>query len=499
MPISRRDLLRLAVAGGGVAFAVGDGTCEPGARQPRTAGTATFDRALAIPPVAKSSVDADGRRVFDLTAHAGTREFVPGQRTSTWGINGDYLGPTLRARRGEWVRINLHNELGETTSLHWHGMHLPAAADGGPHQPVDPGQTWSPGWEVKQPATTLWYHPHPHGRTEKHVYRGLAGLFVIDDDVESALTLPRRYGVDDLPVIIQDKRFDGAGQFDEAEHGPTGLLGDTLLVNGTLNPYRQVVTEKVRLRLLNASTARIYNLGFADGRRFQLIGTDGGLLATPFATDRIQLSPAERAEVVVSFRPGERVVLRSYPSELHTVGIMSRLAGGDDTFDVLELRAARTLAPSADVPARLADVPRPDGADATTIRSFRLSERQINGKKMKLDRIDEVVRRDSTEIWEVTNQHAQPHSFHVHDVQFRVLSIGGGAPPPELTGWKDTVYLPPETPVRIIMRFADYADPNVPYMYHCHLLLHEDAGMMGQFVVVEPGQEPGKPGHHHDG
>ncbi|GAA0992450.1 multicopper oxidase domain-containing protein [Acrocarpospora macrocephala] len=485
--MNRRQLLRLA---GGAALTVWVAGCQS-EQPPKIADRAS--RALAIPPLAESRMDAQGRRVFDLTARAGRREFLPGHTTGTWGLNGDYLGPTLRAARGEQVAVNVRNELDEMTTMHWHGMHLPAAADGGPHQPVEPGQTWSPSWRIDQSATTLWYHPHPHGATERHVYRGLAGMFIIDDDLEEAIDLPREYGVDDIPVIVQDKTFDENGQFHEGSNGPTGRLGDTILVNGTVAPFLPVTTKRLRLRLLNASTARIYSFGFADDRRFALIGTDGGLLAAPYQTSRIQLSPAERAELVVSVQPGERVVLRSFPPELGVIPIMARYAGGADSFDVLELRAAASLTGTRTMPDKLVDVLRTAEADATTTRSFRLSGRQINGRPMDMNRIDEVVTSDTTELWEVVNEHQQPHSFHVHGVRFQVTSIGGTTPPPQLAGWKDTVYLPPKVPIRLIMRFGDFTDPTRPYMYHCHLMLHEDHGMMGQFIVTTPGRaDPGR-------
>jgi FtsP/CotA-like multicopper oxidase with cupredoxin domain len=500
MTATRRQVLRVAAGLAlGVPLSAG---CDYVPTQPLdTTGKGDFNQPLAIPPLAPYRTDSTGRRVFDLTAQPGQREFQAGQATRTFGVNGDYLGPTLRAGRGDEVTINVHNALTETTSMHWHGMHLPASADGGPHQPIAAGATWSPRWRIDQPAATLWYHPHPHGRTEKHVYRGMAGMFIVDDDESAGLDLPHRYGVDDIPVIVQDKRFTANGQFDERDHRATGLLGDTVLVNGTLGPYQQVSTQRVRLRLLNASTARVYAFGFADDRQFALIGTDGGLLGTPYQTRRIQLSPGERADIVVSMNPNERVVLRSYPPSLGTDPGITRIAGGDDSLDVLELRAAGTLAAVSPVPDRLATVPRLAPAAAPVRRTFRLADRQINGRRMSMDRIDEVVTKGSTEIWEVRNLHEEPHSFHVHDVQFQVQSVDGAAPPAPLAGWKDTIYLPPQVPIRIAVRFADYADPGRPYMYHCHLLFHEDLGMMGQFVVVEPGQAVPGPDtthqHHH--
>ncbi|WP_248844359.1 multicopper oxidase family protein, partial [Streptomyces hirsutus] len=321
-----------------------------------TVGRTPFDNALAIPPLADSTVEKDGTRVFDLRMQAGETEFRDGKRTETWGFNGSYLGPTLRAERGEKVRVRVSNRLDEASSVHWHGMHLPARMDGGPHQMIAPGATWTPHWTVDQPAATLWYHPHPHGRTEEHVRRGLAGLFLLDDEKSARLPLPKRYGVDDLPVVVQDVRFDGARLAgDRGMLQNAGFLGDRTMVNGTLDPYREVRDELIRLRLVNASTARTYAFGFPDDRDFSLIGTDGGLLERPAAMDRVQLSPGERAEIVVRVEAGERVMLRSFPQENYGGFWQQRFGGGDDSFDVLELRAARQLRASPELPTALAE------------------------------------------------------------------------------------------------------------------------------------------------
>ncbi|SIM64602.1 multicopper oxidase family protein [Micromonospora cremea] len=503
MPTRRRPRLRvligvlagvLVLCGGGVAVATWTLV-----RATDTVGEVDFVRPLAVPPLADSRLDDQGRRVFDLIAREGRRDFRgDGRLTRTAGFDGDFLGPTLRAKRGEQVRVNVVNKLGEETNVHWHGMHLPARMDGGPHQLVRPGATWSPTWRVDQPAATLWYHPHPHGATEEQVYRGLAGMFILDDDREAALPLPRTYGVDDVPVIVQDRSFSRSGQFSKTRNSiaSIGVLGDTLLVNGTVGPYLDVRTERVRLRLLNASTARTYNFGLSDDRPFALIGTDGGLLARTARLTRIRLSPGERAEIVVDVRPGERVTLRSTPPDLGIGGLSRRSAGGADRLDVLQLRAASTLTPAPPVPDTLVPVDRLDPSAAATTRTLEFQGRGINGRSMRMDRIDFAATRDTTEVWEVLNSDGTPHNFHVHDVQFQLLSVDGAAPPPELGGWKDTIYLPPHRPMRIVLRFTDHSDPNLPYMYHCHLLWHEDSGMMGQFVVVEPGQAPGRPPTH---
>ncbi|QZY28993.1 multicopper oxidase family protein [Nocardioides coralli] len=462
-----------------------------------TAGSVDFRRPLAVPPLVESSV-VGGERVFDLRLQEGTSDFGRGS-TPTWGVNGDYLGPTLRAHRGERVRVRVHNDLPEDSSLHWHGMHLPAQMDGGPHQPVRTGATWEPHWRIDQPAATLWYHPHPHGATARHVYRGVAGMFILDDPESLRLGLPQEYGVDDVPVILQDKQLDDDGSLDEdpSVFQSAGLTGDTVVVNGTVGPYLDVTTELVRLRVVNASNARPYALALDDGSSFEMVAGDGGLLEAPVTLTRLQLSVGERAEIVVALEPGERRVLRSGPSDTR-----DRMAGGIDRLDLLQLRAADRLTPSRPLPRRLVTQPTLDEADATRTRTFELSGFSINGLSMDMGRVDHRSVVGDTEIWEVTNLDGGSHNFHVHDVQFRVLDVDGEPPPPELSGRKDTIWVRPQETVRIVLRFEDYTSTRWPYMFHCHTLRHEDLGMMGQFLVTEPGDTapdrlPRSPGHAH--
>uniref|UniRef100_A0AAU2JS16 Multicopper oxidase domain-containing protein n=1 Tax=Streptomyces sp. NBC_00049 TaxID=2903617 RepID=A0AAU2JS16_9ACTN len=506
MPRWKRALLILGALAGAFALLVGAlFTWLYTRAEVSTVGAVHFRNALKVPPLAPSTVEGDGTRVFDLRMQAGQTRFEPGAATPTWGFNGSHLGPTLRAAKGEKVRVRISNTLPEESTVHWHGMHLPAAMDGGPHQMVPAGGSWAPEWTVAQPAATLWYHPHPHGATETHVQRGLAGLFLLDDEESGKLGLPAAYGVDDLPVIVQDVRFDGA-RFDHDHRlmASVGFLGDRTMVNGTLDPYVTVRDELVRLRLLNASTARVYTFGFDDGRAFQQTATDGGLLEAPDTTRRLRMSPGERAEVVVRMQPGERTVLRSYPLDAGLDFWNQRFSGGDDSFDVMELRAEPVLRPSAAVPAVLAASTLPTGEDSARSRFFELKLSGINGRKMDMARVDETVTRGTAETWTLRNNDGMPHNFHVHDVQFRVLDVDGKAPPPPLRGPKDTVFIPSGSTVRIAMRFDGPADPDTPYMYHCHLLYHEDRGMMGQFVVVDPGGSAGTPKppsgagpHHH--
>lgn len=456
---------------------------QTGRPTPPAAGTTEFGAELPIPAVAPARVE-NGVRVFDLVAATGETRFVPQGPTPTLGYNGTYLGPTLIADRGERVRVDVTNGLADATTVHWHGMHVPAAMDGGPHSPIAPGATWRAEWTIDQPAASLWYHPHLHGRTREQVDAGLAGMFLVRDADEAALALPRSYGIDDVPLIVQDRRFGPDGSFSGGLNMQfDGVLGDTILVNGAVTPWFDVTTEAVRLRVLNASSARMYDFALSDGRPFDLVGTDGGLLAAPAALTSIALSPGERAEIVVRMSPGERIALRSLSPD-------PTLHAGDAAFDVLQLRAAASLVPSPAVPATLVDLPSVSTADAAAERSFEMSGHEINGREMDLSRADVVATVDTSEVWAVRNDNPLPHSFHVHDTQFRIVDIDGAAPPPELAGWKDTIALPWRQTYRLLVRFDDYADPTTPYMYHCHLLWHEDQGMMGQFLVVEPGQKP---------
>ncbi|MDZ5077563.1 multicopper oxidase family protein [Nesterenkonia sp. HG001] len=491
--LGRRHVLRLGVSGLGLAALGAAGCGSAPVRTARsTVGHVDFRHALHIPPLAEPTRvqgDDGARLTFDLAAQEGRAHIVDQGETLTWGINGDHLGPTLRARRGDTVIVRFTNGLSETTTLHWHGMHLPAEADGGPHQMVEPGESWEPSWRIAQPAATLWYHPHPHGETEAHVHRGIAGLFLLDDDEEEALDLPREYGVDDIPVIVQDRTFDAQGQLVETSHRNNGMLGETVLVNGTADPILEVSAERTRLRILNGSGARSYAFGFEDGRKFAMIASDGGLLPAPVRMERIMLTPGERAEILVDMEPAEEVVLRSFPQDLGLTRGMADSTGSGDELDIMLLRAAQTLRPASALPSILARLEALEETAASTVRGFELRTNRINGRSMDKGRIDEVVTAGTTEIWEVWNDHGQPHNVHIHDVQFQILSVGAEPPPPELAGWKDTVYLPPHERVRLIMRFSDYTSTEIPYMYHCHLLWHEDQGMMGQFVVVAPGEE----------
>lgn len=441
-------------------------------------GKLHFKNPLKIPELLKPAVGSDGTKHFTLTMQKGSTEFLPGKMTKTWGINGSYLGPTIRVSRGDKVAFDVVNKLDVASTLHWHGMQLPPVMDGGPHQMIEAGETWSPNWTIDQPSATAWYHPHVHGKTAQHVYRGLAGMFIIDD--EDSKKLPSNYGVDDIPLIVQDKLFKSDGQLSEKDDTTFGTLGNEILVNGTYDPFLKVTASQVRFRLLNASNARAYHFRFTDGRKFKLVANDAGLLNEPVTLDWLMLSPGERAEIVVEFKPGEETTLHSFSSG-------AGIENGE--FDLLKVVAASNLTESAPITGQLSTIPPIEVPDNARLRQFKMTmESKINDKKMKMDRIDEVVPAGAKEIWEIDN-FGWSHNFHIHDAAFRILDINGKKPPEYKTGRKDTVFIPNGAKVRLAVEFGNYPDPNHPLMYHCHILLHEDSGMMGQFLLVKPGTE----------
>lgn len=486
--------------------------------QPQTTA-GPFDTPLLIPPLETGAV-TDGVRLFRLTTRHGTREFLPGRTTPTLGINGDYLGPTLLMQRNESVAFEINNQLREPTTLHWHGFHVPPAEDGGPHQQIESGGTWTPRFRVLQNPATFWYHSHLLHRSGPQVYMGLAGLIIVEDDDSRALGLPGEYGVDDIPLIVQDRRFSANGELSYLslyDDTVKGMHGDTILVNGTLRPLLNPPARLVRFRLLNGANARTFTFAFSDRRQFHQIASDGGLLRAPVPMDSLELAPAERAEILVDFGDGSEVVLQSLamqPSFPEFPGAMSRIMGSlnAQAFDLLRIVPRGQAAGPAALPDQLASVPRMSFDAEMAVRTFRLSmgfgtrsgndrgpglgfrngrggghgggQSHINGRVMDINYINERIPIGTTEIWELTNDSPMSHPFHVHHGQFQILDRDGNPPPANEMGWKDTVKVRSGERVRIMMRFEDFADSERPYMYHCHILEHEDQGMMGQFLVM---------------
>lgn len=444
---------------------------------------------IAIPP----ALDLD---TFHLVVDEHVHQFYPGVNTNTYGVGVPYLGPTLIFHTGDTARIRVQNDLEQVTSMHWHGLRVPAEFDGGPPREIAPGDHWDVKYQVKNPAGTYWYHPHPHELTAEQASLGVAGFILVQDDAEAALDLPRTYGVDDFPIVVQDRRFQPNGDF------VFGPFGDSVLVNGTPHPFLECPAQVVRLRLLNGSNARVYALGFESDEPFSVIAGDGGLLDAPVTTNRLPLSNGERAEILLDLTgmEGDSLLLMSYGSELpatvpgssYILWESSALNGID--FPVLRIRVGSpTIDPVTTFPASLVPVDAYDEADATNTRTKVLSGTgmvgmgmfYINGGMFDMDVINDTIMLGATEIWEIQNNSNMAHPMHIHGGSCYVLDRGGDEPPAWEQGAKDVVLVDAGETVRVIMKFEDLTD-GWPFMYHCHNLMHEDNMMMLQYIVVDP-------------
>lgn len=444
---------------------------------------------------------------FNLTIKDTFAQIVnTGNQTITGGINGNFWGPTLFLKKGEVVYMNVKNNLNDSTTIHWHGMHLPAVMDGGPHQIIPPGTLWQPYWKVTNNAATYWYHPHLDMMTEEQITKGIGGLIIVRDSIESALPLPRTYGIDDIPLVLTDRDFNSSNQF------VTVPYGDSMLVNGTLRPQYSIPGQVVRFRILDGAIERSYNLGFSDNRTFYVITSDGGLLNAPVGVTRYLIHAGERIEILVNCtgQAGSTVDLRAFNSTLSNF-----IAGGENfvngpfgnalgkkDFNILHLNInSATNNPINTIPATLTNNILLNSSDAKITRHLTISDSAgvpgilgpnafiLNHKLFKFDFNDYEVPLGNTEIWEITSSSIFGHPFHIHDVQFNIISVNGAAPAAAQAGWKDVVFIPGKagpnnTVVKFIAKFEDYADKIHPFMYHCHIALHEDEGMMGQFVVT---------------
>jgi FtsP/CotA-like multicopper oxidase with cupredoxin domain len=456
---------------GGMGGMMGAGAESSSGNQVAKKGT------LPIPELLQPRVK-EGVNHYDLTLQKSKHTFFEGVESDTFAINSSYLGPTLLLKDKTEVSLNFTNRLDEATTMHSHGMHVPSIMDGTPHQVIAPNQTWSARYRVNQKASTNWYHPHFMGKTAEHVYKGLAGLIIVEDAESEALDLPNRYGVDDIPLVLQDRVFtDGQINYSPSMRQVMhGYIGDTFITNGAIEPTFNAEAKELRLRLLNGSNSSVYELGFVDGRSFKQIATDNAFLEAPVTLRKLTLSPAERAEIVVDLSgdKGKSLVLKEF-----------RQAKSFLTIDVTKDATAQTSLPTS-----LTALNKLDPAQAVRRRSFTLSGRmgsfQINGKSMDINRIDEEVPLGDIEIWEVKNSMMMDHNFHIHATHFMLIERDGSVAnvAENEKGYKDVVYIPSGGSVKFIVQMVDYKDTKVPYMYHCHFLEHEDAGMMGQFLVV---------------
>lgn len=507
----------------------------------------------ALPLPALLTPDAAGK--IALNVQTGSMKWKAGMQTPTWGINGPLLGPAMRLQRGKDVAINVTNALPEATTMHWHGMEIPGTSDGGPQAVIEPGKMWTAEFKVDQPATTAWFHPHTHGLTGRQVAMGLGGLIIIDDEESTKLPLPKEWGVDDVPVILQDKRLDAKGHIDyqlDIMTAAVGWFGDMMLTNGAVYPQHLAPRGWLRLRFLNGCNARSLNLATSDGRPLYVVGSDGGLLGEPVKLTELPILMGERFEVLVDTRDGKAFDIITLP--VKQMGMT--LPPFDRALPVLHIQPT-LKSNEAKLPDALVNMPAVPAADNVKTRWLQLMmdpQLDMMGMQMMMQRYGMAsmagmdmkghgnmagmdhgqmqgqmahgqmghgkmnhggmeqgnqmapgydfmhgnkingiafdmakpmfdVKRGTYEKWTISGEgDMMLHPFHIHGTQFRILSENGKPPAAHRSGWKDTVRVEGWRS-EVLVKFDHEAPKERAYMAHCHLLEHEDTGMMMSFTV----------------
>ncbi len=496
--------------------------------------------ALPIPEL----LSADPRGEITLRAQSGFSTWN-GKQVPSWGYNGSLLGPALLLERGKAITVNIDNQLPQATTLHWHGLEIPGAVDGGPQGVIAPGQRRTVSFIPDQPAATCWFHPHQHGATGYQVAQGLAGLVLLQDTESEQLMLPKQWGVDDIPLILQDKQLSADGSKIDYQldvlGAAVGWFGNLMLTNGV--PYPQHATPRgwLRLRLLNGCNARSLRIAASDQRPLYVIASDGGLLAEPVQVSELSLLPGERFEVLVDTKDGQAFDLVTLP--VRQMGMT--LSPFDQPLPLLNILPLAIQA-SGQLPDKLVDVPALPATEGITNRWLQLmmdpqldregmqalmtkhghkamagmamdghgamemdndkamdhnahgaghgAEGQkaaydfhhgnkINGVAFDMNKPMFAAQLDAWEKWTISGEgDAMLHPFHIHGAQFRILSENGKPVEAHRSGWKDIVRVEGWRS-EVLVRFRYVADAQNAYMAHCHLLEHEDTGMMLGFTV----------------
>lgn len=489
---------------------------------------------------------------IELTMNTADVAILNGEKTRVWKVTGKvitgdsnildnnegtYLAPTLRFKKGQKVRMILNNDLPAQSILHWHGLHVPANMDGNPMYAINRGETYIYEFEILNRAGTYFYHAHTHGVTARQVYSGLAGLLLVSDDQEQALHLPS--GDHDVPLVIQDRSFDGQNQLVYSANmmqRMQGFLGDRILVNGRPDFVLPVATRAYRLRLVNGSNSRIYKLAWDDGTPMTVIGVDGGLLEKPEQQPYVMMAPGQRRELWVDFSGravGAELTLRSLQFDIdmhggmmgrrggmmghgmmgHRRGMMggmmsvSTLPSGSD-YPILKIRVAKKEQGDNTLPKTLTPITElqtKNAANAGKPKTIALSMEHmsalLNGRSYKMDDVqpDEIIPVNSLQLIEFDNgfdggMHGMmmdmPHPMHLHGEQFQIVKreVSAHVTDNYATvsaglidgGWQDTVLVMPGEKVTILKPFNDFKGL---FMYHCHNLEHEDMGMMRDFLI----------------
>ncbi|CAM8363460.1 TPA: multicopper oxidase CueO [Citrobacter freundii] len=507
--------------------------------------------ALPIPNL----LTADASNRMQLVVQAGQSSFA-GKTATTWGYNGNLLGPAVKLNKGQSVNVDIHNQLAEETTLHWHGLEIPGEVDGGPQGIIPAGGKRSVTFTPDQRAATCWFHPHQHGKTGHQVAMGLAGLVLIEDEEIRKLMLPKQWGIDDVPVIIQDKQFSADGQVDyqlDIMTAAVGWFGDTLLTNGAIYPQHAAPRGWLRLRLLNGCNARSLNIAASDNRPLYVIASDGGLLAEPVKVTELPMLMGERFEVLVDVSDGKAFDLVTLPVSQMGMAI----APFDKPHPVMRVQPLLITA-SGTLPDTLTSMPSLPSLEGLTVRKLQLSmdpmldmmgmqmlmkkfggqamagmdhgkmmghmnndnmdhgnmnhgnmnhgemgnmqhgnmgnmkhggsfdfhnANRINGQAFDMNKPMFAAAKGQHERWVISGQgDMMLHPFHIHGTQFRILSENGKAPAAHRAGWKDTVRVEGGVS-EVLVKFDHDAPKEHAYMAHCHLLEHEDTGMMLGFTV----------------
>lgn len=533
-PIDRRTALGL-VGGAGALVALTACGGGNGGSSTSTTASSVVKAGTAVVPEGMPQLEAEVRDLhLRLVAAPATAEIVAGTPTDVLSFgaevidgdpasvtpSGSYLGPTLHVRTGQRVQVIFENQLSQETIVHWHGLTVPQEQDGQPLEAVGPGETYEYDFTVVNEPGTYWYHPHPHHLTGEQVYRGLAGLLIVHGD-EPETTLP--HGARDLGFVLQDRTIGADGQlvYVASNHDVmAGFVGETLVTNGVAGLATSVERAPYRLRFLNGANSRTQILTLSTGEPLQVVATDGGLLPEVANVPGLVLTPAQRSDLWIdfsSYEPGQQIDLLTAGTFVEVPGMMGGGGKGNGGMGRGGIGggAALTLNPKvamsfvvADGPAEPGEVPQglagqvtiepSEAVDTDTPRVFELMTRQashwINGMQWEGRTAAEweTVAFGTTEIWEFVNLSPMAHPMHLHGKAFRVVDrswvnasgeeswaqISSGIVE---TGTRDTVLVWPGQRVRIAVSFDTYRGY---FLYHCHILEHEDGGMMRNFLIT---------------
>lgn len=511
----------------------------------------------ALPIPLLLAPDALGK--IALVLQAGETRWLPSAATKTWGVNGALLGPAVRLQRGQPVRVDIRNNLQEASTVHWHGLEIPGDVDGGPQALIQPGTTRSVNFTINQPAATCWFHPHTHGKTGHQVMMGLAGLVLLEDEESGKLPLPKTWGQDDIPVILQDKRLGEDAQIKyqlDVMSAAVGWFGDRMFTNGAQYPQHLAPRGWLRLRFLNGCNARLLILAASDNRPLYVIASDGGLLAEPVKLAELPILVGERFEVLVDASDGKPfnivtlpvkqmgMTLAPFDQPLPVLRIQPSLAQGvkkmpdslvklpalppvtgiqerwlqlmmDPQLDKLGMQALMDRYGHQAMAGISMDHGQQDsggdmkGIEHGAMKSMNHGNMQvmdhgamkgldhsakpfdfshgnmINGKAFDMAKPMFAAKRGQYEMWTLSGEgDMMLHPFHIHGTQFRILSENGKPPAVHRSGWKDTVRVEGARS-EVLVRFDYLANAQHAYMAHCHLLEHEDTGMMLGFTVTD--------------